>query len=267
MGARSYLTGRLPPKAYAAVRASMRVLPSRRRHDARTRRIEHALGVDRERVVRAGPFTGMRYIDDSIGSSLIPKLLGSYELELHGAIEMLLDGAGVETILDVGSAEGYYAVGFALRCPWATVTAYDSSPRARELCRRMAALNGVADRVRVHGRIAPEQLRRALVPGALVFCDCEGYERTLIDIAKVPELAEANALVELHDFVDPTISTTLAARFAPSHRVELVDSRARDPRELADLLAPVDPADRAHALDEGRPGPMQWAVLTRRQRR
>ena len=263
MGVRSQLSGHLPAWAYTGLRRSLRVLPSRRRHDATMARVEAALDLEASRVVRGGPFVGMRYIEDSVGSSLAPKILGAYELEIHPAIESLIGVGRIDSIVDIGCAEGYYAVGLARRCPEATVAAFDTSPRARELCRGMARLNGVSERVQVSGRITPEGLRAALRPGTLLICDCEGYERVLIDPVAVPELAEADLIVELHDFLDPGISTAIAERFAASHMIELVDSRPREPDEIGGAIDAIPAEDRAYALDEGRPGPMQWAVMTR----
>ena len=262
MSARSYLAEHMSPRTYSVARLPLRVLPSRRQHYARQARIENALGFKQDRIVRRGPFAGMHYTDDSFGSSLAPKLLGSYELELHEAIEQMIACQDIKTVVNVGSAEGYYAVGFALRCPEASVYAYDSSPFARRLCRRMAVLNGVADRVLVSGRAGPETLRRVVGAGSLVLSDCEGCEKALIDPSTVPELLEANMIIELHDFVDPMISSSIQRRFEGSHNVELVDSRLRDPAIFRDPLERLAPADRAHALEEGRPGPMQWAVIT-----
>ena len=66
-----------------------------------------------EVAVRSGPFQGMRYLDEIVWGSVTPRWLGCYEWELHGAVRQILD-RGYKTIIDVGCAEGYYAVGLAL---------------------------------------------------------------------------------------------------------------------------------------------------------
>src|SRR6516162_7464404 len=44
-------------------------------------------------TVRHGPFRGMKYTaEKSVGSVLVPKLLGSYERELHPLLERLQTG-------------------------------------------------------------------------------------------------------------------------------------------------------------------------------
>lgn len=53
------------------------------------------------------------------------------------------------TVVDLGCGYGPIALTLALRSPGVTVWAVDVNERARDLCRRNAAANGVGDRVRV----------------------------------------------------------------------------------------------------------------------
>src|SRR5690606_8070667 len=63
-----------------------------------------------EKQVLNGVFEGMRYSSfTAFGSELYPKLLGSYELEIQGVITELAQQS-FDVIVDVGCAEGYYAV-------------------------------------------------------------------------------------------------------------------------------------------------------------
>ena len=71
-----------------------------------------------------GPFKGVRYIDTAQGSAYIPKLLGIYERELTPQIEDLISLQPV-LIVDLGAAEGYYAVGLAMRLKSAQVIAFE----------------------------------------------------------------------------------------------------------------------------------------------
>lgn len=240
-------------------------------HRRRATRLFRRLGLDRVQklftdrhgfVTLAGPFAGMRYVRQSIGSVAVPKLVGSYESELHAYVERLA-GKGYSQVVDVGAAEGYYAIGLARRLPRAEVVAFDTDPVARRLCAEMARLNGVADRVRVRGRCGPDELRAVLRPGALVVCDCEGYEAELLDPGRVPALASADLVVELHDGrADGT--GPVVDRFRATHDVELVPVAGRDPGAYSSV-AFLAPADRALALSELRPAPQRWAVLTARR--
>src|SRR3954471_21407829 len=62
-------------------------------------------------TVLNGPFAGLVYpsVDASL-ASLFAKLLGSYEREIHPVVEKICT-AEYTDIVNVGCAEGYYAVG------------------------------------------------------------------------------------------------------------------------------------------------------------
>src|SRR6516164_11669035 len=62
--------------------------------------------------ILTGPFSGMAYLNTSDFGPIAPKWLGSYEMEIQDLVGELC-GSGYPTIVNVGSAEGYYAVGFA----------------------------------------------------------------------------------------------------------------------------------------------------------
>src|SRR5436305_1529663 len=95
--------------------------------------------------VRSGPFAGMTMLRAVADGSYTAKLLGCYERELHGLIRRLVR-TRYRTVVNVGCAEGYYAVGLARRMPAATVHAHDTDPEARRLCRRLARANGLGTR-------------------------------------------------------------------------------------------------------------------------
>jgi len=211
------------------------------------------------RVLR-GPFTGMNYLEglEPTVGDLIAKLTGIYEQELHGAVAEWIE-AGFEHVIDVGSAEGYYAVGFAVKMPATTVHAFDINPSQRERCGAMAELNGVGDRVRLGGECSPASFEAFPEQGVALLSDCEGAELMLLDPQLAPRLRGWPILVELHDFIDPTITETICERFRETHEIELIDSEPRQdsvPAELEFATA----RQRAVLLSE-RPVGMRWAHM------
>lgn len=214
-------------------------------------------------IVRSGPFRGMVYPEmRSAGSALVPKLLGTYESELHPFIESLAD-IQLQTIVDVGCAEGYYAVGLARRFPNAPVLAYDIADEARRLCAEMAGANG-ASRVKVRGLCDRQQLL-ALDPLAthLIIADCEGFEKQLFDREVARHLSRSYLLVELHDFKDRSISQVVPGYFSGTHEVTLIpsiDDREKAVRYSAEELDLSDPFEREVAFAENRPEGMAWMI-------
>ena len=133
---------------------------------------------DRGLQVRGGPFAGLEYDPSAIGfaEALVAKLLGAYERELHAAVHAIQVDKGIDTIVNIGCAEGYYASGLARSMPWAHVHAYDLSPTMRRLARRMAARNGVLERVTIRSGCDLDDLRGLAGPSTVVVSDCEGCD-------------------------------------------------------------------------------------------
>ena len=75
-------------------------------------------------VIYQGPFAGMTYVESASEGALIPRLLGTYESELHPYLEAFAR-EGLDSVIDVGCAEGYYAVGLARQMTGVTVYAHD----------------------------------------------------------------------------------------------------------------------------------------------
>jgi hypothetical protein len=217
-------------------------------------------------VVRHGPFEGMAYLEglETTSGDLVAKLAGTYESELSGVVAEWA-AAGFPHVVDVGSAEGYYAVGFAHAMPGTTVHAYDIDPLAREHCAAMAQLNGVGERVRIGDLCTPATLAGLPEEGVALLADCEGYERTLLDPGAAPRLRGWTILVELHEFLDPDITTVISERFAGSHDVELIEERPHDGAGIPELEF-LDEPTRRLLLSERRPATMRWAVLRPRGR-
>ena len=227
--------------------------------DRRLRRVSSVIEDKCGLAVQSGPFAGMAYISEAVCSSLVPKLLGSYEAELHGVLAEVLT-QDYEIVIDIGCAEGYYAVGLALGLPRARVYAFDIDDRARALCSSLAAVNKVAERVIVAGECDHAELNSLIQGRTLIVCDCEGCELQLLDPARAPELMKSDLLVELHDMIVPNITPTMLSRFTETHEIILIDAEERDPSAFP-ILKDFDLLTQRTAVAEFRDGPMQWGYL------
>jgi Met-10+ like-protein len=241
---------------------------------ARRRTHRRILGkLDSPRRVSQGPFRGMRYIALAYCSEVLPKLVGTYERELVPALEMICR-SDCDRIVDVGAAEGYYAVGMALRNPRARVVAFEINPSARHYLRRLARRNGVSGRIAIRGGCTVESLDDSLAGSRrpAVICDCEGAEDRLLRPDRVEPLRRAFIVVETHDGLETSdgvlegITRRLHERFAATHDIEVIASRARSRAELTGDCAALSDAEAAEAMDEGRPW-AQWLFLEPKERR
>lgn len=184
--------------------------------------------------VQAGPFRGMNYVTIAHCSAIAPKLSGSYERELHPCLAQLV-AAQPDLFVDVGAAEGYYAVGAAFAKWSPRVVAYECDPAARATLRDLMALNHVSTgRVDLREACTPASLETVLAsavrPAAII--DAEGSEALLIDPLRVPSLHRTLLLVEYHDFILPGLSQVLVERMQPTHHFEIIHPAARQPEEL-----------------------------------
>lgn len=218
--------------------------------------------VDAHLKILAGPFAGMSYIGGSCGSLLGPKLIGSYEAEIAPWVSRAIDQAPPR-IVDIGCAEGYYAVGFAWRCPSTRIFAFDSDAEARQNCSQLASLNGVSNRIKIMGRCDIDGLRSCIRPETLILCDIEGAERKLLNLRRISALRHAAMIVETHDHAAPGTTDLLVRRFRKTHEIEILSAR---PRSIADFASLRNfPSElRPSLLSEGRPADQRWLRLTPR---
>ncbi len=222
------------------------------------------------RVAR-GPFAGMLYPRRRGDIVHAAKLLGTYESELHPALERLLERAPTR-VVNVGSGDGYYVVGIARRLPTAQLIAVDPDPLAQRACAATAARNGVAGRVTPRVRLDAAGLQAELGPHrCLCVVDCEGFEDDLLDPVAAPALAAADLLVETHDFAREGVTARLTARFAATHDIARIELAARDVAAVAAavpafaaLVADRDARVGAGLLEEFRHRPQSWLVCTSR---
>lgn len=207
-----------------------------------------------------GPFKGMSYINRSSEGALIPRLLGTYESELHPHLAAFA-AAGLDCVIDVGCAEGYYAVGLARQMPGVTVYAHDIQAQARESCAELAAKNGVADRVIIGGEFQPEGFQRFAGRRTLVMVDTEGAELDILQPDRGPALAEMRIIVETHDRFTPGALDTLAERFQATHDIVRVDQQGKV-FEAPWWLKELGHLDQLLATWEWRMFPTPWLVMT-----
>ena len=231
----------------------------------RDKKIIQAISPDH--VVLNGPFKGMKFPTIDIKeSTLASKIVGSYESELHGVVEHICS-TPYQEILDIGCAEGYYAVGFAKRIPEVTVHGFDIDEYSRSVCMEMSRVNGVGDRVVLHAECTPETLRTyPFKQKTLVMADCEGYELTLFDETTLENLRNCDLLIELHENAIDGVTSTILSRFAPTHHIHLISTKDKPTvhYENMDGLSQEDykAALCDHRGEIGKVIFMEWAWLT-----
>ncbi|MBF0159327.1 MAG: hypothetical protein HQL58_07355 [Magnetococcales bacterium] len=194
-------------------------------------------------TIQSGPFRGIERYNNSFVEGVpsydsIGKLFGWYEAELHPWVEQA-SHVPYTRVINIGCADGYYAFGLAHLIPTAQVYAFDYDEKAQVVCKQIAVRSGLSHRVHIDGLCTIEHLRQLAVSGAgertLIFIDCEGCEKELLNPQIVGALAGCDIIVECHDFFDPQITPTLLSRFSASHHIDKVDQGGRNPNAFQDM--------------------------------
>jgi hypothetical protein len=202
-------------------------------------------------IVQSGPFAGMQlpqqssWDDGNTGN----KCLGCYEQEFHEPVEQeifrLLELDNPK-IVNLGCAEGYYAVGLARRLPKATVHIVDSSDEALRICHAAATMNDVTVQ-------SGSELMVILNGADLIVCDCEGAENAYIDPERYPGLKHASMLVEMHDFPGVHNTEIIYGRFCKTHMIAMCQSEMMRAPGNYEILFALPSHAKWMAVSEGRP--------------
>lgn len=213
-----------------------------------------------EARVLSGPFKELSYLDEIVWGPIEPKWLGTYEDELHAVIHEILV-TSYSTILDIGSAEGYYSVGLAVKMPNTKVLSFDTDPWARAQQARLATLNK-AQNIEIRSNCSWAQLDQAIGEGTLVICDIEGYEYALLDPVQASSLLRSDILVELHQSEDVSLEegvNIFKRRFSHTHQITSYRYDLAAKRKRFEKLFPsLANSNLSEAVDEYRPTDQVW---------
>ena len=203
-------------------------------------------------IVQNGPFKGMITLNESSWDLLSAglKLVGGYEREIATDIEKAISRRPFH-IVNVGCAEGYYAIGMALALPRCSVTAIDTDPKSIDLLRKAAALNKVENQIIVSKSYFPHN-------ADLIIMDCEGCEISLLN--HIDQLHNTDLIIETHDFVVDGITNKLCESLRHTHSIDIVSSDN-------DLKVEIMMEDGTkYFMEEHRPEPAKWLIAWKRDR-
>lgn len=169
--------------------------------------------------VYSGPFIGMRYIRSSTGSVILPKLIGTYEDELHTIINNL-KLKQYSLFIDVGAAEGYYVVGIGkyIFNNLVPVIAYESTISGQNKIKSLSILNAFTN-VTVKGTCDTFSLGNDICENrSFILIDVEGAEYYLLDTQKI-DFTFCDILVEVHKNQIYNLNEIIIERFKFTHNI------------------------------------------------
>ncbi len=212
----------------------------------------------------------MKYDQErSVGSSLWPKLLGTYESELRPCFQQISRRERYRKIIDIGFAEGYYLIGFGRLFADSQLVGFDTEDEAQQQCRANARVNGIDQRrLKLHGAFDAELFKKALEPNSLVIVDCEGTESEVVSGLSRDQAACADWLIETHDHLIDGTSSRIVAILGETH--DLVEVTTDEDLQSKCRLLPssiresCDPYVQEALVSEGRVAKQSWIFATRR---
>ncbi len=220
--------------------------------------------------IRYGPFAGIRLGDDLWWGApdLGAIMLGVYEKEI---LELLTSDAFsyCDTLISLGTADGYYPIGMLKTNRLARAICFEISEKGQAALRSNAALNGVEDRIEVHGEADADFLSALDIDDfsrIIVLVDVEGAEFDILTSDVLRKLMYAQIVIEIHNWIDGFENKYAqflkdAGEFFQLRRVEPVERHINSFEELDEFTDD----NRLLLCSEGRPNKMRFLHLTPRQ--
>ena len=181
----------------------------------------------KDKKILHGPFEGLYFNAGKTGaSSNFAKMLGSYESEIHPFIETALKN-DYTNLINIGSDDGYYAIGFGTKIPDLKIYAFDSNKSAWPSLKQNAKANGIEANILQAGLFTDKDLD-VFADGQrnLFIVDCEGAEMDIFTKENVKGLVNSDLIIELHLNVHPELDIYFKNLFSETHILEFQDSVA-----------------------------------------
>jgi hypothetical protein len=229
------------------------------------RRLSRTIFANLNGVVRYGPFAGLRWLDNPRWgrSEQGVMMLGLYEQEVLTNLVGAPDRFRV--FVDVGAADGYYAVGFLHSGRVDRSVAFEMIPECRQAIKLLAIENGVADKIEILGaasdKFVDDLAKQKIVSSETMFLiDIEGAEFEVLTEEVFEFLKESLIVVEMHAHIYPDPQGQLDRLIEKAYKTHTVTSwlpGARNPWTIKELESFTE-IDRWILCSEGRVEVQQW---------
>jgi hypothetical protein len=229
-------------------------------------KVLNALLLQHKSVVAYGPFKGMKLSRNVWWGQfdLITKILGVYEEHVLKKLFKISKKVDVPFI-DIGAADGYFAVGMAFGGYFNKVYAYEISLKGRERLLENIQANNSEDRVFIKEEANYKSLEQliSLHKGAVILVDIEGDEYDLLNADLLRLLRNCYVICELHPWlVDQGIEKEelLIEEAQRIFDISLMQRDSYSPNCFTELYDFTD-EERLVAFGEGREKNMRWLIL------
>jgi hypothetical protein len=214
-----------------------------------------------DKKIKMGLFENMIFDITPTEGCYLPKLLGVYEQPLQDILKTFPIHS-YERMLNIGCAEGFYAIGFALKYKDLEVVAFDVNDRAKEAAKKLAEQNKF--NINIQGLFDFETFSKYIDKKTIIFCDIESYEKFLLDPSKNLNILHYDFIVESHEFMDSNITNILKDRFEKTHNITFISDNKKRHFENLNFMETLSDNEISCCIEESRPGPTPWLIMTKK---
>ena len=216
--------------------------------------------------VAFGLFKGMKLSNNVWWGrhDILAKYLGEYEPHIIKKLENL--SKHYKHFIDIGAADGYYAVGLLYSKLYSSVTCFEISSKGRDNIAENADLNNCLDKIVINGEANIETLKKEIevIKSCVLLCDIEGTEFDLFSKELLSTVSQCTVIIELHDefvFGDKGRRKRLIKDAEEYFNISFIKRYNPKVNEFDELSHWNDDL-RQLAFSEGRPCRMDWLLLT-----
>lgn len=215
-----------------------------------------------------GAFKGMRLASTSWSARDVGSIvLGEYERQVVDAI--MGSPKSHSTFVDVGAADGIYAVGLSLNNRFLSSYCFESSEASQLSIRKNAIANKVESRITILGTARANFLSTLTdeyavdLTKVLFLIDIEGGEFDLLTSQNLKKMRDSVVIVEIHKNVDDFDSKyeTLLVNSAKLFNLKELSAGSKSKIDIEEIKSWPD-EDRQIVFSEGRRYEMSWLVMT-----
>lgn len=191
------------------------------------------------------------------------QILGLYEQEVQFCISSNCQPYG--TFIDVGAADGYYAVGCLFASCFNRCIVFEQNDSSRLSIEKLAIVNMVSESITISSACTRESildLSEDVRNNSFLLIDIEGGEYELLTDEVIALFQGSFFVIELHPFAShdgETATDELCKRFFNTHTVQRVDQGARNPNQFH-ALKHLHDNERWLLASENRGQLMEWLV-------
>ena len=252
--------------SWTIVRIFLRILKQPNEIQRAKNKVLNKIILEHGHQVAYGTFKGMKLSKNTYWSKndIITHILGVYEKHVLKKI-IEFSKKGNYPFIDIGTADGYFAIGMAFSETFKKIYAFEIDEEGRRSLNRNIENNLCKDKVVVDIEANFETLKDIIDKNksAVILIDIEGSEFDLLDDNLLQLLSNCYIVCELH----PTLSANgfekqnmLINNAKAFFDVSIIQRESYSPNKFSELNEFTD-EERLIAFGEGRNNNMNWLIL------